>query len=172
MKKFLFALVVLAGTALNSIAQTGSASGQSNTGKLSIGLDAGLPVGDASTVFGSVIGGSLKFEQPIATNAYFTISAGYSAFLTKSRFKDLGAQSSFGFVPLKAGLKYYTETGLFVEGQLGVVFSTESGGSSAFVYSPGVGYTFTSGFELGIRYEGWSKNSTTSQAALRASVRF
>jgi len=170
MKFFLFALL-LAGTALNSVAQTRPASGQSNVGQISIGLDAGLPVGDASTVFGSVIGGSLKFEQPIATNAYFTISAGYSAYLTKSRFKDVGLQSSFGFIPLKAGFKYYTEPGLFVEGQLGVVFSTESGGSSAFVYSPGVGYTFASGFELGIRYEAWSKNGTTGQAALRVSVR-
>jgi len=169
MRKFLLALVVLGGTALSGMAQTGSSS---TDGKFSIGLDAGLPVGNTSIVFSTVIGGSLKYEAPILTNTFATFSAGYSAFLTKSVWKNLGVPASAGFIPLKAGIKTYPTEGIFLEGQLGVVFSTESNGGHAFVYSPGVGYTFSSGFEAGIRYEGWSNNGTTSQVALRLAYRW
>ena len=61
----------------------------------------------------------------------------------------------------------------FLEGQLGVVFSTESGGGSAFAYAPGIGYTFDGGFEAGVRYEGWPKDGfTTSQIGFRLAYRF
>jgi hypothetical protein len=173
MKKILFALAVLGGTALSSIAQTASTSSSPKTegGKFSIGLEGGLPVGDVSNGFNAVVGGSLKYEFPTATNTYFTISGGYSAFLTKAVLKNLGAQSSVGFVPLKAGIKGYVSDGVFLEGQLGVVFSTENNGGHAFVYSPGLGYTFSGGFEAGVRYEGWANNGTVSQVALRLAYR-
>ena len=93
--------------------------------------------------------------------------------MTKSDLKAQGAKSSYGFIPFKAGLKYYFNgPGFFGEAQLGATFSTESGGGTAFTYAPGVGYSFDGGFEAGIRYEAWSKNGTTSQVALRVAYSF
>jgi hypothetical protein len=166
MKKILLALLILGGTAFATFAQS------KDGGKFSIGFEAGLPVGDAHNVYSSVFGGSLKYELPIAESTFFTLSAGYNSFQVKSELKDLGFEKSDGAIPLKAGIKYYFDRGFFAEGQLGASFSTQSGGGTAFVYAPGIGYTFDGGFEAGVRYEGWSHNGTISQVGLRLAYRF
>lgn len=168
MKKLLLVLAIVGGAAFSSFAQTKSG----DSGKFSIGAEAGLPVGDAHNIYSSVFGGSIKYELPIAESTLFTISAGYNSFQLKSEFKDLGLRSSDGAIPVKAGIKYYLNQGFFAEGQLGAAFSTESGGGTAFVYSPGIGYTFDGGFEAGVRYEGWSHDGTVSQIGLRLAYRF
>jgi hypothetical protein len=170
MRKLLLVAVLIVSAASASFAQT---SKSSDVGKFSIGLETGLPVGSASDAYNFVIGASFKYEYPVAQSLFVTGSVGYNAFLTKSELKNLGAKSSYGFIPLKAGLKYYIQDGFFAEGQLGVVFSTESGGGSAFAYSPGIGYSFAGGFEAGLRYEGWPKDGvTTGQMGLRLAYRF
>jgi hypothetical protein len=169
MKKVLLALLVLGVTVCSSFAQTS----KSESGKFSIGVDPGIPVGNASDAYNFAIGGDIKYDLPIGDGAFFNVSAGYTAFLTKSVLKQLGAKSSYGFIPLKAGLKYYfTGQGFFGEAQLGAVFSTESGGGTAFAYAPGIGYSFDGGFEAGVRYEAWSHNGTMSQVALRLAYSF
>jgi len=173
MKKVLLALAIIAGTAFTTFAQTKSG----DSGKFNIGVEAGLPVGDAHQVFNSVFGASVKYELPIAPSTWFTVSAGYNAFLYKSEVKDafkaLGQDRSVeGFVPVKVGVKYYIEQGFFAEGQLGAAFGTRSGRGTAFDYAPGIGYTFDGGFEAGVRYEAFSKNGTISQIGLRLAYRF
>lgn len=173
MKKVLLALAIIAGTAFTTLAQTKSG----DSGKFSIGVDPALPLGSTKDISSFAIGADIKYELPIAPSTLFTVSAGYTRFLYKSAFKDglkaLGIdKSGEGFVPVKVGIKYYIENGFFVEGQVGATFSTESGGGTAFAYSPGVGYTFDGGFEAGLRYEGWSHNGTVSQLGLRLAYRF
>ncbi|MEP6610612.1 MAG: hypothetical protein ABJA76_01960 [Mucilaginibacter sp.] len=169
MKKILLALFVLGVTACSSFAQTKS----DDAAKFSIGLDAGLPIGDASNVYSFAIGGSLKYDMPIGSGAFVNLSAGYESFMVKSALKNAGFPSSSGFVPIKVGLKYYFDgQGFYGEGQLGVAFSTESGGGKAFAYAPGIGYTLDGGFDVGVRYEAWSNNGTVSQIALRLAYGF
>ena len=106
MKKVLLAAVLLVGTAVSSFAQKGGSN-------FSIGLEAGLPVGNASNAYSFVIGGSLKYEAPIATGTHFTLTAGYSSFQGKTiaGFKVpawlyavvivmFAFYASFGFVPI------------------------------------------------------------------------
>jgi hypothetical protein len=175
MKKSLLTLVTLSVMAFSSFAQTiakPSPSPSDAVGRFSIGAEGGLPIGDISSAFGSVIGGSIKYEIPTIPRAFLTISAGYTAFLTKSDLKVFGASSSANFIPLKAGAKYYTEGNFFIEGQLGIVFSTEDSSSHEFIFSPGLGYSFNGGFEAGLRYEGWVNGGTISQIDLRLAYRF
>jgi len=176
MKKLLLTLAAAFGIALSGLAQTTAptttASPASGGSKFSIGVEGGLPVGDVSDGYSTVIGGSIKYEAPTSSRTYFTLSAGYNAFLLKSEFKGIGIPSSSGFVPVKAGLKYYSEGNFFIEGQLGIVFSTESGGGHAFIYSPGIGYSFNGGFEAGVRYEAWVNDGTVGQMSLRLAYRF
>lgn len=172
MKKVLFIFALLGAAVVSSFAQTTSASTAHQSGKFSVGFEGGLPIGNASDAFNAVIGGSIKYEFNTFTNTYLTISAGYNAFFTKSFLRDLGVKSSTGFIPVKAGIKYYSSDGFFVEGESGIVFSTESGGGHAFVYSPGIGYAFNGGFEAGIRYEGWVNVGTIGQVSLRLAHRF
>jgi len=173
MKKTLFLLTVLAGSALGTFAQTApSSSSTSSSGKFSIGFETGLPVGDASQVYSVLVGGSIQYDAPTAPNTFLTLSAGFNSFLVKSEFTQFGGPSSFNFIPLKAGIKYFVGNGVFLAGELGIVFSTESGGGHAFVYAPGVGYSFNDHIEAGVRYEGWANNGTVGQIGLRVAYKF
>lgn len=175
MKRILL-LTAFAGVfALHSNAQT---SKENATGKFSIGIDAGLPVGTASDAFSLAIGGSLKYEHPVAPKTSLSLSAGFTDLaykgLIKDELKTLGiSRSGETFIPVKAGMKYHINEGFFGEGQIGAVFATQSGNSgTAFVYAPGIDYSFKGGFEAGFRYEAWSKNGTISQLALRLAYQF
>jgi len=160
MKKILLALFVLGVTACSSFAQTKS----SDAGRFSIGLDAGLPVGNVSNYSNLAIGGSLKYDFPVATGAFLNLSAGYQTFTGKNGAGSLNA------VPVKAGVKYYFNgQGFYGEGQIGAAFITETGAGNAFIYAPALGYTLDGGFDIGLRYEAWSKTGTISQIALRLS---
>ncbi|RWY57149.1 outer membrane beta-barrel protein [Mucilaginibacter gilvus] len=172
MKKILLAILFV-----GSISATCLAQSDSDAAKFSIGVNLGLPTGVAHDISSFAPGIDVKYDLPISTGTFFTISAGYTRFLynsdTKDALKSLGVdKSGAGFVPLKAGIKYYFSDGFYGEGQLGATFSTESGGGTAFAYAPGIGYTFAGGFDLGLRYEAWSKNGTTSQVAARIAISF
>jgi len=171
MKKVLLVLGLLGGMAANSFAQSSTSSSEKK-GAFSIGVEAGLPLGTAGDVYSVVLGASLKYEHPVAESTFITGSAGYNAFLTKSEFKDLGFKSSYGAIPVKAGVKQMLGSGFFGEAQLGAAFSTESGGGTAFIYAPGVGYNFSKNIDAGIRYEAWSDNGTIKQLGLRVGFKF
>jgi len=171
MKKLLLTFTVLSLIAVSTYAQAPDSASKRGVA-FSVGLEAGFPVGDISNIYGFVLGGSVKLELPTAPQAFFTLSAGYNSFMVKGLVKDALGISSTGFIPLKAGLKYYASQGFYLEGAAGIVFSTESGGGHAFAFSPGLGYTLGNGLELGIKYEGWSNEGTTGQIAARIAYRF
>jgi hypothetical protein len=173
MKKQLLTLLFATGIAISGFGQSKADSSSVTKGgiKFSIGAETGLPVGQASQGYNLVLGGSAKVEVPTSPASYLTLTAGYNAFFAKGFLKNAGAPSTFGFVPLKAGLKVYTDN-FFVEAQAGVVLSTENGGGHAFAWSPGIGYTFSKGFEFGARYEGWSNGGTVGQISARIAYRF
>ncbi|MBB5397565.1 MULTISPECIES: hypothetical protein [unclassified Mucilaginibacter] len=166
MKKLLLAILFVGSASATCLAQANQGS------KFNIGVEAGLPVGSTHDLYNSVIGGSIKYELSVASSTFLTLSAGYNSFHSTDDYQAVGAKSSVGFVPLKAGLKYYFNEGFFGEGQLGVAINTVKDGGSAFAYSPGIGYSFDGGLEAGVRYEGWSKGGTISQVGLRVGYRF
>ena len=171
MKKILLLLVVVSAFAYNSYAQTSKDA----TGKFSIGIDPGLPVGDASNGSSFAIGGDLKYAMPVAQNFDVSLSAGFTTFIGKTvnsggfsvKYNNLNA------IPVKIGGRYNFEgtNGFFGEFAFGAAF-IQDGVGTAFIYSPGVGYALDGGFEVGVRYEGWSKNGTVSQIGLRVGYNF
>jgi hypothetical protein len=167
MKKFLLTLMLSGGAVLTCFAQSSNSST-----KFSIGLDAAAPNGVASNAYSAGFGGAFKVEVPAATSLYGTFSVGYEAFFTKTELKNIGYNSSSGFVPIKAGLKNYFNESLFGEAEAGASVYTGQNGGTAFAYSVGMGYTFDGGFEIGVRYEAWQKEGTFGQAALRLGYKF
>ncbi|WEK18366.1 MAG: hypothetical protein P0Y49_16370 [Candidatus Pedobacter colombiensis] len=139
-----------------------SVNAQTKTPTLGIGAEFGFPVGTFGDAFNLGYGGALMYQHPVAPSLNLTGSAGYTVFKLKS---DFGGGTT-GAIPVKAGARYFFGENFFVGAELGAAFSTETGGSTAFVYSPGIGVNFPvsdkSSIELGGRYEGWSANSTTS----------
>jgi hypothetical protein len=124
----------------------------------------------------------LKYEYRADTNFFLTISVGYISFgLTDSAKASFvryngSHQSSLGFVPIKIGGKFYIHEGFFGEVQLGNTFENNSyknsSPPSSFTFSPGIGYVFSNGLELGARYEGWFISGVFSQFDLRLGYRF
>lgn len=168
MKKILLLLVVLSAVAFNSFAQS---SKSDDVGKFSIGVDPGLPVGNASDYSSFAIGGDLKYSIPAAENFDVSLSAGYTAFLGKT-INGFKLPSIKG-IPIKLAGRYNFDgsTGFFGEVAFGAAF-IQDGGGTAFLYAPGIGYAMDGGFEVGLRYEGWSKNGSISQIGLRVAYSF
>ena len=172
MRKLLLVAVLIVSVASASFAQT---SKSSSGGKFSIGVDPGIPVGSVSDVSSFVIGGDIKYSLPAATNFDVSLSAGYSVFIGKTI--DIGGTSvkvsNLKAIPVKLGGRYNFNgtTGFFGEFGVGAAF-IQDGGGTAFVYAPGIGYAANGGFEIGARYEGWSKNGSIGQIGFRVAYSF
>ncbi len=162
MKKILL-VAVFAVVAFSASAQS---EGKGRT-RFSVGLEAGLPVGDAGDVFSLGIGGAAKAEIPVSSKAFATISAGYTSLSYESEVKD--AFKAFGidakpqgFVPLKAGLKYFFGKNFYGAGELGAAIGTEKGVGTSLAWAPGIGISYPvsdkNDIDAGVRYESWSKD--------------
>jgi hypothetical protein len=177
MKKFLFFTLLTCFSAAGAFAQSKTSS-STNQATFSVGIEGAVPVGNYSDLYTFGFGASVKAAIPVASSIDFTLSAGYTDFLIKSDVKAIlqaagSNQSAAGFVPLKAGLRFKSQEGFYFEGQLGAAIATTGGGGTAFAYSPGVGYIFNSGVEIGVRYEGWSKSGETfSMMGIRLAYNF
>jgi opacity protein-like surface antigen len=174
MKKLFLSLALVAGLGFAANAQTEGA-----VRKLSIGAEFGLPTQSGSDEL--LVGGSLQFEQPVAKSLNLTLSAGYLSDMltgdTKDLAKALGLKTSYGFVPLKAGAKFYFGKNFYGAGEVGAAISTENGGGTAFAFGPTLGASFAvadkSALDFGVRYENWSKDGDSSGfIGLRAAFAF
>src|SRR5688572_15756184 len=117
---------------------------------LSVGLEAGLPMGDFGKVYSFGIGGSAKVGIPAGPGAV-TISAGYMTFSGK----DLGGgikASGYSLIPLKAGYRFGLGSGFNVEPQVG--YSVGESSTGGFTYAGNVGYMFSPAVDVALRYEG------------------
>ncbi|MDF2430700.1 MAG: hypothetical protein JWP44_331 [Mucilaginibacter sp.] len=188
-KRILLLLALLAGFTLSGFAQS------STIGNFNLGVYGALPLNNMKQIFDAGVGGSLKYEYHLR-KFYFiksldlTLESGYETFAAKVPLQSVEVKSTYGYVPVKIGAKYYILSGLYAEMQAGITYYTMHGGGHAFDYSPGIGYSFNSGFEVGLRYEEWKQNpenhipgqfgqsgpfttpSNFSQLALRLAERF
>ena len=179
MKKILL-VAVFAVAAFCASAQTESTS--KGRTRFSIGLEAGLPVGDFDDVFSFGIGGTAKAEIPVASKAFATVSAGYTSLSytddLKKSFKAIGVDDKAqGFVPLKAGLKYFFGKNFYGAGELGAAIGTAKGADTRFAWSPGIGISYPvsdkNDIDAGIRYESWSKDGNSiDQIGFHVALKF
>ncbi len=164
MKKTIIAVALVA-IAFTANAQDKKGSDKSL--KFSVGVTAGLPIGDASNFSSFAVGGDIMGEYAAAETVGITLSAGYLTFTGKN-----GAGSS-SFIPVLAGGKFTFGEKFYGHAQVGMSFSTASGGGSAFTYAPGFGYQVSENFDLGVKYQAMTKSgSTTSFVGLRAAYSF
>ena len=166
MKKLILSFALVTGLGFAANAQTEGA-----VKKLSIGAEVGIPTESGSKDF-LYVGGSLQAEFPVAKALNLTGSAGYTA-LT---YTGSGSGLSLGFIPVKAGAKYYFGGNFYAAGEVGASISTETGGSTALAFAPALGASFSvadkSSLDFGLRYETWSKNGSTSFLGLLAAYAF
>jgi len=139
----------------------------------SAGLELGIP---SNSIYNIGLGFSGKAEIPVSNRMCITITAGYTTFFYKSNlYHSSLTLAPAGFVPIKAGVKYYFNPGVYIEGELGTVIETNYLKHDPFAFSIGPGFLIPinekHSFDLGVRYENWSDNSLR-QTAVRFAYRF
>jgi opacity protein-like surface antigen len=159
MKKTLLILLLSAmyvtGNAQSKARRTASYSNSANKGIFSLGLEAGLPVGDNGKVYSSILGGSLQYEIKPDADLGITFSVGYLNYHLKSSYGG----GSVGFVPLLAGVKYYFTPRVFLHPQLGAAIGTASKQGTSFAYALGLGYKLSRNVDAEIKYMGLSRKA-------------
>lgn len=172
MKKIFILAIAVFFTLNNTHAQTNG-----RESKIGIGLDVALPVGDFSNTADYGIGASLLYQKPITRNLSITGNVGYLRFHGPAVFSNIKYKQ--GFVPIKAGIRFFLVPHVFATGELGISISTANGYGSgtSFTYTPGLGTTFPVGktgmLDITARYENWSRSTgTLSFLGLRAGYNF
>lgn len=175
MKKILLSLALVAGLGLAANAQTKDPA--MNGSKIGVGADFAFPMGNFGDFADFGVGGSLNFQAPIANKLNFVGEAGYLSF-TGKEIGNTGVKfPSVAAIPLKAGVRFFLAENFYAQGQLGAAFATgDNANGTAFVYAPSLGVEFPvadkMAIDFGARYEGWSKNGTSSFIGLRAALNF
>ncbi|RFZ82080.1 hypothetical protein DYU05_15735 [Mucilaginibacter terrenus] len=137
-----------------------------------IGLDLGFPT---NSIYNIGFGGSGKAEVPISQSISLTVTAGYTSFYYKSALiGSTRSQDPSGYIPLKAGAKYYLSEGFYLEGEAGTAIETNYNKDKLFAFSVGPGFLFSTGkhtgFDVGLKYENWG-SGRLKQTALRVAYR-
>jgi len=149
--------------------------------KLSVGLDFGLPLGDLGRIYTIGFGGSGKAELPLSSNLNFTFTAGYITYYYESPIKKIleayKSDTYAGFVPVKAGGKYFFSKNVYGEAEIGALIGTNNNSGTSFIYAPGLGVSYPVSakhdIDFGARYEGWSKDGgNVGQVAFRIAYKF
>jgi len=176
MKKLFLLLTILAGTFYVASAQYYNNT-TTPSPKIGIGLSSGFAVGAASGAYPEAGGISVNLEFPInKSSASFLLTTGYTFYVSQGGYSfgyygnGFGASTySYGsvasFIPVEAGIKLYVAPHFFIEGYAGASFNVNTypedytGQTTAFIYSPGIGYTFPVGYsrkthlDIGLAYE-------------------
>ena len=167
MKKVLLVFVVmLAVSVTKSFAQKGAGP------ELSIGLDGGIPLGDFKEAYKFGIGGTAKFAYNFNENVAATLQSGFISFSGKT--VDGYKAPAFKTIPIKVGVRYTFPGGFYGEPQFGLTSASVSGygSTTGFTYAINAGYRTTPGVDLAVRYEGISKDGTTSFIGIRIAYAF
>ena len=184
MRKILVCLILtIAFTAVKQLAKAQAGSKIS----LSAGPEVGLsPFGDTknqdNNIFQLDAGLNIKLELPIFPALHLTITAGYLDYEDNRLTTFLGGDviTSYHYFPVKGGLRYYLPKSLkfvYVEGEAGKSFVSNSPAPSSFIYSGGVGGIIPLGgrssFDLSMRYEnGYKTNANFDFPTNAIAVRF
>jgi hypothetical protein len=141
--------------------------------KFGVGVNLGVPTSD---VYSFAIGADLRYQFDIDKQLSIPLTAGYTRLVGKEIGNTGVNYASNGYIPVKAGLKYFfNETGAGAYGlaEAGAGFSTNNGGGTSFVYAPAIGYSWSNGLDLAAKYEGLSKNNAnTGYVGLRLAYGF
>ena len=124
-------------------------------GRLGIGVEAGLPTGNAHTASNFELGGTVRLQYDVGSNFAYTLTSGYYNFFGKQPDNSNYRYPSWGVVPLKAGIKAFFSPNLYFGAEAGAGFETNGGGSTKLILSPALGFANKT-WDVGARYENFS----------------
>ena len=127
-----------------------------NALRFGIGLETGVPTGNASNVSDFEIGGTARLQYGITNNFAFTLTSGYYDMIGKQSTDPSGKNyEGFQIVPLKFGIKEFFAPHIYFGAEAGAAFVTNTDGHTKLDLSPTLGYASKS-WDVGLRYENFS----------------
>jgi hypothetical protein len=143
--------------------------------KFGIGLSVGIPTTD---LYSFAIGADARMQFDVTKRLSVPVAVGYNHYIAKD---DLPNIPDYGYIPVKTGLKYFFDpngSGLYAMGEVGAAFGVTSDAKTTFLYAPTIGFSWSNGLDLGVRYENTGKgvnvlpNTQMGQVALRIAYGF
>jgi len=184
---FKISAVALVVTALSFTAKAQTTSQNPSTSssvRFSVGVDAGLPVGDFSNTHNWSLGGSLQADIPVVKQLFVTVNGGYDNIFGKTISGTSSNYTDVRLIPVKAGLKYFPVQNFYIQGEAGASFLVNksdlaANSSTAFVYAPQVGVVLPVGknfIDAGVRFENtqsfYTNGNSFSTLGLRVAYAF
>jgi len=128
--------------------------------RFGIGLEAGVPTGNAHTSSNVDLGGTARLQYGTSDHFALTLTSGYYNFFGKDY--TIGTTSvtgsSYGLVPLKAGMKAFFSDNVYFGAEAGAGFETSGAKNTKLILSPGLGWANKT-WDIGVRYEDFSGQS-------------
>ena len=111
---------------------------------LSLGIESGVPTTDQSNYTSFILGGTVRLQYGLTSTLAATFTTGGYHFFPKTIPGTTESYASFGVGPVKAGLKQFVSSNIYLgfEGGVGVEVTQLgfSGGQKKLLLSPAVGY--------------------------------
>lgn len=173
-KIFMIALIAMSSlTVYNAKAQTPTM----NSGiKFKIGVGASAGITRDASPFGYALGADVRVQLDLSPYVALTASGGYTRLFTRDNFPAI---ADYDFIPAIGGVKVFPIKGMFLAANVGAGFGIQDGSKTSFIFGGGTGYEWSNGLEIGIRYEGYQQDSSSStyqpingQYALRIGYNF
>ncbi|MGY4384210.1 hypothetical protein ACVWYN_001236 [Pedobacter sp. UYP24] len=142
--------------------------------KFGIGVTLGVPTIDNYSV---ALGVDARLQFDVTKQLSIPVAVGYNHYIAKNNVLNL---PDYGYIPVKTGLKYFlneTGAGVYAMGEIGAAFGVSKSAKTTFLYAPTIGYSWSNGLDLGVRYENTGKGvdfigSKFGQVALRVAYGF
>jgi len=147
--------------------------------KIGIGANLGIPTSDSYS-FAAGIDARIQFD--VTKQLSVPVATGYTHFFAKDNVSYLPGENlpDYGYIPVKTGLKYFFDpsgSGIYAMGEVGAAIGVSDHAKTTFLYAPTLGYSWSNGLDLGVKYENTGKSvdfrgSNTGQVALRIAYGF
>lgn len=131
--------------------------------RFGIGLEAGAPTGAIHNGLGGSnfeLGGTARLQYGVGDKFALMLTSGYYNFFGKEYTvgPTTYKATSFGVVPLKAGMKAFFSDNLYFSAEAGAGFETKGAKNTKLILSPGLGWA-NQKWDVGVRYEDFSGQS-------------
>ncbi len=121
------------------------------------------------------VGIDLLAQYGFSDNLAVTGDIGFTTLMVNKKFKDdvNKEMKSLSLIPIRVGLRYYPSSQFYLGAKVGVGIGTNAGqeynastgvvktkSETLMAYSFGAGYMLSSKLDIGLNYDGYSKNTT------------
>lgn len=151
--------------------------------RFGVGVEGGLATGSAHDFSNAELGGTARLQYGLSNNFAITLTSGYYNFFGKDEPGTNVKYQSLGMVPIKAGIKYFYTSNLYLGAEVGAGIETKTflpqgidenfaNKDTKLILSPALGYA-TKHWDVGVRYENYSGQSNNyGLVALRLAYGF